>query len=237
MVFGFDKKREYLPDYSYCNTVSKKRKLFLELFNLLVQEEVFKKKELCSCKAKTLYEIFIQKITQLCSQGFQSSKLISFDAKLHRFITQNKIYKPSVTQAKDSNYKTASKIVSFIDDKSNAMVLSSDLLFKSYVHKSITSIKRDRVVRNENDCIDIYFQNDPTIKVLPFWERKEKIDHAHIQKAIDCVKSGEFKNIYLVYPREENFTKHIHIKVPELEGCSEYVIKMIPYSLKSILRS
>jgi len=103
MVFGFDKKREYLPDYSYCNTVHKKRKLFLRMFNLLVQEKVFCKRELCGCKEKTLYEVFVQKIGQLCSQGFQSSRLISFDAKLHRFIEKNKIYKPCITQAKNSN--------------------------------------------------------------------------------------------------------------------------------------
>jgi len=237
MVFGFDKKREYLPDYSYCNTVHKKRKLFLRMFNLLIQEKVFCKRELCSCKEKTLYEVFVQKIGQLCSQGFQSSRLTSFDAKLHRFIEENKIYKPCITQAKNSNYKMALKIVSFIDKNSNSMMLNSDLLFKSFVHKSITSIKRDRVVCNENDCIDIYLQNDSNIKVLPFWEKKEKINDAHIRKAVDCVKSGEFKNIYLVYPKQENFTKHIHVKVPELEGCSEYVIKMIPYSLKSIIRN
>jgi len=175
MVFGFDKEREYLPDYSYCNTVHKKRKLFLHLFNFLAQEEVFSTKELCSCKEKTLYDIFIQKLGQLCSQGFQSSKLISFDAKLHRFIAENKIYKPSITQTKDSDYKMALKIVSFIDNDSNSIMINSDLLFKSFVHKSITSIKRDRVVHNESDCINIYLQNDSAIKVLPFWEKKKKL--------------------------------------------------------------
>jgi len=236
MVFGFDKKREYLPNYSYCNTVYKKRKLFLHLFNLLIQEEVFSTKELCSCKEKTLYEIFMQKLAQLCSHG-KSSKLTSFDAKLHHFIAKNKIYKPSIVRAKNSNYQLALKIASFIDNDSNSMKINSDLLFKSFVHKSITSIKRDRVVHNESDCINIYLQNHQAIKVLPFWEKKEKINDAHIQKAIECIKSGECNNIYLVYPREKNFTKHIQIKVPELEGCCKYVIKMIPYSLKTILRN
>lgn len=62
----------------------------------------------------------------------------------------------------------------------------------------------------------------------------------HIQKAVDCIKESDFKQVYIVYPKNENFEKHIEVKIREFEdniSCSGYVVKVIPYSLRSILRN
>lgn len=233
--FGFDAKREFLPQYSYWNTAFKKRKMFLHFFNLLVEDGIFTKKDLCGCKTKSLSQMFRQKIEQLTTPSFVISCPLYFDSSLNRYMAQNKIKHGLFVSLKNKSYQKAVKLTSFIDNDSNSLLLDSDLLFKSFVHKSIISIKRDRVVNNEKDCIDMYLKHDSNIKVLPFWKRGAALNNAHVKKAIECIKSSEFKNIYLVYPKEDGFKKHIDIKVPELEGCSEYVIKMIPYSLKTIL--
>lgn len=233
--FGFEGEKEYLPRYSYCNTLAKRRKLFLHFFNLLVGEMIFDKKDLCSCKALSIRKIFMQKVAQLTQPSAVGTKMSRFDVKLHHLMRRSCFNCIELPQKQD--YKKASLLSSFFDNDSNSFLLNSDLLFKSFVHQNIINIKKDRVVCNEIDCIDMYLKDDPNIKVFPFWEKKEKLEDAHIQKAVDCIKNSEFKNIYLVYPKEKNFSKHIDIKVPELEGCSEYVIKVIPYSLKTILRS
>jgi len=81
------------------------------------------------------------------------------------------------------------------------------------------------------------------LMIYPFWEMVDKskplIDE-HIQKAIDCIKQSDFKQVYLVYPKTSDFEKHIEVKIRELENniaCSGYVLKVIPYSLRSILRN
>ena len=57
----------------------------------------------------------------------------------------------------------------------------------------------------------------------------------HIKKAVDCIKNSEFKQVYLVYPKNDKFNKHVQVKTEELK-VGEYEIKLIPYSLRSTLR-
>jgi hypothetical protein len=235
--FGFKGKREFLPGYSYCNTLHKKRKLFLHLFNLVSKTVVFEKHDLCDSRKTPLFTLIEQKIAQFTTIASVQTKLVFFDAKLHRFIEKNGLGRIGINNTQPFGYKKALKISAFLNDDCDGVMIDSNLLFKSFVHKSITSLKRDRIVTDGVDCIDMHLKNDPDIKVLPFWQKDKKLNDAHIQKAVDCIKEGKFKNIYLVYPKEKDFAKHIDIKVPELEGCSEYVIKIIPYSLKTILRS
>jgi hypothetical protein len=42
----------------------------------------------------------------------------------------------------------------------------------------------------------------------------------------------------LVYPKNDQFYKHIEVKIPEFETkqYNDYGIKLIPYSLRSILK-
>jgi hypothetical protein len=196
---------------------------------------VFNKNDLCKSKNTPLFTLFEEKIAQYVTLGIKQSKPVFFDAKMHRLIQKHNISRIGIKKTQPLGYINARKISVFFDDDCKALLIDSNLLFKSFVHKSITSLKRDRVVTDGIDCIDMHLKNDPDIKVLPFWEKDKKLNAAHIQKAVDCIKEGQFKNIYLVYPKEKDFVKHIDIKVPELEGCSEYVIKIIPYSLKTIL--
>ena len=75
-------------------------------------------------------------------------------------------------------------------------------------------------------------------KIFTFWQfldsKKLEIDE-HIKKAVECIENSEFKQVYLVYPKNENFNKHIQIKTQEIVA-NEYEIKLIPYSLRSTLR-
>lgn len=89
------------------------------------------------------------------------------------------------------------------------------------------------------DSIDIKSQEYLfKTKIFTFWEfidsDKLEVDK-HIKKAVDCIKTSEFNQVYLVYPKNENFDRHIQIKCDDLIK-SDYMIKLIPYSMRSTLR-
>ena len=81
------------------------------------------------------------------------------------------------------------------------------------------------------------FKNFVTNKILKgnvskeIYVNKDSIDI----KTSDDFSNTEFKQVYLVYPKNEKFNKHIKIECDELT-CGEYAIKLVPYSLRSTLR-
>ena len=49
------------------------------------------------------------------------------------------------------------------------------------------------------------------------------------------IKKGEYYQVYLAYPKNDEFTKQIPVFVDELKN-KEYQIKAIPYSLRSTIK-
>ncbi|XPV69707.1 MAG: hypothetical protein ACNI25_03850 [Halarcobacter sp.] len=112
--------------------------------------------------------------------------------------------------------------------------------FFDFVYEKISRDTKNRDVINNFDSIDIAPFDSLPVRVIPV---NKEIDiknlniSKEIEKAKDIILNDNFSQIYLVYPKHDNFTKHIQVKVKELDACSEeYIIKVIPYSLKSILR-
>ena len=110
--------------------------------------------------------------------------------------------------------------------------------FFEYVYHKISQDTRNRFVERNDDSIDIILSNHPSIKVIPYFKNMDK-DSLLIDKemkiAVNIIKDTEYKYVYFVYPKNDNFNKHIQIKIPELENaCSEYMIKLIPYSLNRL---
>lgn len=112
--------------------------------------------------------------------------------------------------------------------------------FHNYVYNKISRNTKNRFVEQSSESIDIILHNHPSIKVLPQFKHMDKdslsIDK-EIKKACEIIKNSEFKYVYFVYPKNENFNKHIQVKIPSLENsCSEYLVKLIPYSLNDIIK-
>jgi len=112
--------------------------------------------------------------------------------------------------------------------------------FFDYVHGKIARDTKNRFVDKNRDSIDIITPENGSIRVIPIYKNmnssKLSLDK-EVAKAVKIITKTDFKNVYFVYPRNDNFTKHIQIKVPLLEeACKEYLIKIIPYSLTTIQR-
>jgi hypothetical protein len=110
--------------------------------------------------------------------------------------------------------------------------------FFNYVYKKISSNTKNRFVDKTQNSIDIVLSNHPCIKVIPIFKKIDKENLSldfEVEEASKVITDGEFKYVYFVYPKNENFNKHIEIKIPSLENtCSDYLVKMIPYSLNDL---
>ena len=111
--------------------------------------------------------------------------------------------------------------------------------FLNFVFEKISRNTKNRFVDKTSYSVDILLSNHPCIKVIPIFKKinKEKLSiDNEIEKALKIINDGEFKYVYFVYPRNDNFDKHIQVKVPELEeNYSNYMVKIIPYSLNDLI--
>jgi hypothetical protein len=112
--------------------------------------------------------------------------------------------------------------------------------FFDYVHGKIAKDTKNRFVDKNRDSIDIITPENGLIKVIPIYKDIDSTKlslEKEVAKAVKIITTTDFKSVYFVYPKNDNFTKHIQIKVPLLEeACGQYLIKIIPYSLTTIQR-
>ena len=112
--------------------------------------------------------------------------------------------------------------------------------FFHFVYNKINKNTKNRFVERGQNSIDIIPSNDESIRVIPIFKNMDKNNlmlDTEIAIASKIIEDGEMKCIYFVYPKNENFDKHIQIKVTSLENaCSDYMIKIIPYSLRDLYK-
>lgn len=123
--------------------------------------------------------------------------------------------------------------------------LSKQDNFFQFIFEKITKDnKQNRTVLKGEKSIDIYPVNNHGTRVIPcfkdfnankFHELTPEIEYAY---DTICNKANNIFQVYIACPRNEDFIKHLEIKIPELENefHGEYRIKVVPYSLDSILR-
>lgn len=249
---GFCKDMEYLPQFDYFKNVDAKRKLFLEFFNNQVCKELrFNKREISLCKKHTLCDIFLHKILSLLDVSFvpyrtNSSPKIKkierfFDNDIQKlFNTTHNTTIKAFQPKKDCGL--ALKLFNMINGTKLTYKVSAQSSFEQFIVNKLLKDQKTRTIEKESDCINIISSQMYDIKIYPYWklfeDEKQCVIDEHISKAVKCIKETSYKNVYLVYPKNDKFNKHLQVKIPEFENNlnQEYGIKIIPYSLRSILR-
>jgi hypothetical protein len=112
--------------------------------------------------------------------------------------------------------------------------------FFDFVFTKISRKKANRFVEKDHYSIDIIPVSHEPIKIIPIFKEMDKdnlVLHKEIEIACKIIENSEIRCIYFVYPKNKKFDKHIEVKVTSLEKtCSEYIIKVIPYSLKDLYK-
>jgi len=244
-TFGFCEQDEFLPSFDLFNSVEKRRLMFFKFYNMKVScKEKFTQKELSFVKNEPIFSIFRKKIFSLLPKKFASSKIFKLDIMqtnlINNFIKKANKKISYIKLDEKSDIKLAVKIIKNFEGDEFKLFLNGEDVFQRFVGKKIKDFKVDRKVEVLDDEITIYPENSSATKVYPYWQFLDKDNlqgiSSHVNRAINCIKSDECKQVYLVYPRHENFDRHISIKVKELEMYENYSIKLIPYSLRSILK-
>ncbi len=244
---GFDNNKEYLPNiFDTFDSKEKIRQLFLNMSNNILKcvcsFSKYEQKKLSKYPLKFAFEY---KIKTLLPYGFMVKSYKKNDKKVFDFcLNSTKIIEAflnnkTIPITNKSNLKVAKLISHCYINKNLQLLIDKDLLFHEFVLKKIKKQHKDKDVLDLGDAIVIKTEESYGLKILTSWkniEVKNPDIKNELESAIKTIKKGEFYQIYLVYPKTENFTKQIPVYVDELKN-KEYQIKAIPYSLRSAIRN
>lgn len=244
-IVGFCEEVEMLPRF-FDEFTSKQRlrKMFLNLTNDLVNDiytfDKREQQELSKYKLKDIFEYKIKSMLPISYiKKFKQAK--SFNLCIASTVVINNYVLRQNKSVLFSNKKLldVAKLISFCFVNNKLQLnFDIDLLFHQFVLKKIKRLHKNKYVLDNGDSISILDANETPTKIYTQWKdinSKQLNIKKELDNAIECIKQSEFKQIYLVYPKDNNFKRHIPIKVEELEKIA-YDIKVVPYSLRSILR-
>jgi len=117
------------------------------------------------------------------------------------------------------------------------IMINSYALFAHHVFHRVKRQNPDKSVTQ--DALSIVIQSeecDDVLHLYPTWKMiEQRVDqeaYKEINQAIERLESKECKHIYLLFPRNENFRKHVLIRSPKLDALGlEYTLKLVPYTI------
>ena len=243
-LVGFNNEVETLPrKFDEFNTKVKLRQLFLSLITPIIKESCsfskYEQRRLCMYSLQTVFEHKIKELLPIsCIKTHKQSSVFNLD--INSTITINNYLKKE-NKTNVYHYKNllpVAKVISlcFVNNKMQ-LLFDVNLLFHQFVFNKIKNFHKDKYVVDSGDSICILGGDCEPVKLYTTWKFLENQNDikSELNYAIETVKQSEFKNVYLVYPKDEDFKRHIPIRVNELED-NLYNIKVVPYSLRSTLR-
>lgn len=248
-ALGFIQDIEYLANFDKFGDSKSQRRLFLEFYNTQVDKKLkFSKSEICVLSNMPLKDIFVSKICSMLgivSVPYSTTRGVvvqnlKFDIGINTFLADINIPKIYMIGTHDS--KNALKLITLIGGKMLDFRLDAGDAFRRYIVNKLLKDQKTRFIEHTHNSISIIPTQEEPLMIYPFWEmigKSAPLIDEHIKKAVDCIKESDFKQVYIVYPKNEHFEKHIEVKIREFEdniSCSGYTVKVIPYSLRSILR-
>jgi hypothetical protein len=249
MIVGFEKEQEFLAKLDVFDKISSQRKLFYIFFNNQVDDDLrFSNREISQWANVPLQEAFVMKIKLLFGWHFAPfvyempsdlSIFKPFSSSVQQLFSRQKYFEASLRTSLKQDVKCAKKLFMLIGENRLSFLLNAQYAFEEFVIERLGKVHKDDEIVQFKEYIDVVVNEDEKVKIFPFWQMLQPDQYDikdHIQKAIECIEQTSFKQVYLVYPKNKMFKKHIPIKVPHLDLLGEYRIKIVPYSMRSILK-
>ncbi len=227
MLFGFDDKREFIPQVYSSLCKQELVKTFLIQYNASV-DNVLKIPLSYARSAKDLKMPFQNFLQDLIHMPFGKIKNINKNLTLSISYFQKRkglIFKTKVFQNVD--------ILRLLRTYLRGICFDSQVLFDFYVYDKISHQNQNRsIVQNDNLIII-----DNKIAVLPLCKEVDlqnlNIEN-EIQKISKFIYQNQFDQIYIVCPRNKNFTHFIQIE-HFLCDLNKTMLKLVPYSITNKL--
>ena len=110
-------------------------------------------------------------------------------------------------------------------------------LFAHHIYSRVKKQNPDRSIDKKDDFIVVNGSaSEDTLHLYPCWRdvgvsiQRDVCEDVNF--AITLLESKQCKHIYLLFPKNEHFRKHIPIKIPHLEALGlEYTLKLVPYKI------
>lgn len=252
--------KEYLPSSKQVYLKEQKRALFISMFNFYMPKELrFNKKEFDT--KQTLLKIFTCKVQSLMPISFiNKHKMIkSFKVDVVSTNTINNFLSFStIAKGKFSTKKFTSNAIIFnkrptlliakwielfFKNGQVQMLFNLDDVFSNLVYERIKKVNRDKKVTYLSKGISILGLNgdETSTFVIPSFsafDTKKMQIHKEMLLAKEELKGKKHNQIYFVYPKSDDFKKHIELKLPELAMSEdEYKVKLIPYSFSFCIKN
>ncbi|WP_419776958.1 hypothetical protein [Malaciobacter marinus] len=242
---GFIDNCELLPkDFDEFTSTLRHRQLFLALCNNMLDTSCkFSKYEQKRLRQFSLKEAFHQKIKSLLPNKIpfnkKQIKRFNFCKDSTKVINSYKIKKSILIVTSNKKILDVAKLISlcYVNNKMQ-FILDKNLLFHEFVLHKIKKLHKDKTVKDHGDSISITGKDVNALKIYTSWKniQKNKPDiKDELEYAIKSIKKENYSQVYLVYPKANDFKRHIPVYVDELKN-KAYVIKAIPYSLRSTIR-
>lgn len=246
-LMGFIEDEEFLPrDFDKFNSKQRLRQLFLNLSSIVFQSELkFSAYEQKTLSYYPLKEAFRYKVKSLLPISFIKSykknrvfKICIKSTIIINLYNKNK-WNKNIFFSNHNLLSVAKYILYCFKDNKLQFLVDKHFLFHEFVFKKIKKLHYDKYVYDLGDAICIKTNDFHSIKIYTSWKdikvKKPDIKN-ELENAIKSIKRGEYTKVFLVYPKNNEFTRHIPIFVDELKD-KEYKIKAIPYSFRSIIKN
>ncbi|RXJ87981.1 hypothetical protein [Arcobacter sp. CECT 8985] len=242
---GFIGTTEFLPkDFDQFTSTKRLRQLFLVLSNNILKDACFfSKYEQRKLSSFNLRQAFIYKINQLLPSNIlkQTNKIKSFNFCKNSTLIINAYKNKKSFYISTTNVKllNVAKLISYCYTNNEIqLLLDKDLLFHEFVYQKVKRLHKNKEVKDLGNAISIKGKNVNSLKIYTSWKdiqtNKPNIKD-ELEYAIKSIKNENYEQVYLVYPKANDFKRHIPVYVDELKN-KNYVIKAIPYSLRSTIR-
>lgn len=233
MYFGFfiykDAVKELIPNLFSSMPKEEVRRIFITEYNAYV-DEVFRINPQNVYEHESLKEIFDDKIQDLlsCEKTItcENSKNIlnAYEKKDFSQLEKLCLSKPIFSSA---------KLIQMIYAKADkGLCFNASDMFCNFVYDKISKRHRDKNVTFENHLIIVEKDGNEIMGIMPYFKYMQKNDphlaDNEIQKAYEILSLRNIKRLFVAYPRNEDFTKHINVKCSLLE---EKQLTLVPYSI------
>ncbi|NKQ41239.1 MAG: hypothetical protein HF962_06690 [Sulfurovum sp.] len=238
---------EYLPESEQLQSKNEQRRMFLHMFNTYVDQDIkLSNDEILS--DRSLYKVFENKIEKMLFSSciLRTNKQMvfySFDLELTIVIkkfTQNRYRSRLIRLCLETS--ALKKLISAIYGSGSPRLLCDlDDMFLHLVYEraKLVNKKNEVLLLDKTIIIKDYRKDVSSTLLIPAYAKvnKEKIYcdptiEEHLKTVLSTLKETKIRQIYLVYPKNLGFKRHIEIKLLDKIplGEKEYRVKMIPYS-------
>ncbi len=259
--FVDDRYKEYLPSSQQVEQKEQKRALFISMFNFYMPKELRLSSGEYNTK-QTLFKIFTCKIESLMPTSFTHkhkmiddfrvdvvatniiNNFLSFrDTAKGRFLRKSFTANRKVFN-KPPTLLLAKWIELVFKNSSFQMLFDLEDIFSNLVYERIKKVNRDKKVTcmrggisivgtDKDDCTSTFvIPNFSSFDTSKMQVKKE------VLLAKEYLEDKKHNQIYFVYPKSDDFKKHIELKLPELAMREdEYRVKLVPYSFSFCIKN